>query len=123
MPARRSTWARTSASPASRPSCNPCSNASLCASACKSARAPTVAVLRGGAGPPSISGADHSATVAAFGVGSDKLAAAFAAETDGAFFGHALRDDDDFLLRGFDVGELHRAARLHVVLEDFRGAL
>ena len=49
--------------------------------------------------------------------------AALAAETDGAFLGQPLRDHHDFLLRRLDVGELHRPARFHVVLENFRGAL
>src|SRR5580700_7042607 len=123
MPASRSTCARTSARPASRPSCSPCSKASWCASACKSARPPAVGIF-GCAAPPSILGAFQSATVAAvLRLASDKLAAAFAAETDGALFRHPLGNDDDFLLCRFDVGEFHRTARFHVVLEDFRGAL
>src|ERR1700704_937012 len=118
MPARRSTCALISARPARRPSASPCSKASLCASACRSARPPTVAILCCGAGP-SMSGTVHNATVApGFALGSDKLARTLAAEADGALFGHSLRDHDDFLLRRLDVGQLHRTARLHVVLQD-----
>src|ERR1700723_497630 len=123
IPARRSTWARTSARPASRPSASPCAKASLCASACKSASAPTVAILCAPGGLP-MSGAFHSCAAAAgFAVGSDKFAAALAAEIDGAFLGQALCNDDDFLLCRLDVRELHRTACFHVVLEDFRRAL
>src|ERR1700704_4114008 len=122
MPARRSTCACTSARPAWRPSASPCSKASRCASACKSARPPTVANFCCGAGP-SMSGTVQRATVAPVLVlASDKLARTLAAETDRAFFRHALRDHDDLLLRRFDVRELHGAARLHVVLENFRRA-
>src|ERR1700761_7439819 len=118
MPASRSTCALTSAWPACRPSAKPCSNASLCASACKSARPPTVAI-RCCVGWPSMSGTVHRATVGVgFALESDKLARALAAEADGALFGHALRDHDDFLLGGFDIGQLHRPSRLHVVLEN-----
>src|ERR1700722_18746571 len=114
---------RTSARPASRPSASPCSKASLCASACRSARPPTVAILGCAAGP-SMSGTVHKATVAAcLALGSDKLTRPLAAETDRAFFGHALRDHDDFLLRGLAIRQFHRAARFHIVLEDFRRAL
>src|ERR1700733_13949221 len=123
MPASRSTCAFTSARPALRPSSSPCSKASLCASACRSARPPTVAILCCGAGL-SMSGTVHNATVApGFRLASDKLARPFAAETDRALFGHALRDHDDFLLRRLALGELHRAAGPHVVLEDFRRSL
>src|SRR6202020_744192 len=123
MPARRSTCAFTSACPALCPSSSPCSKASLCASACRSARPPTVAILCCGAGL-SMSGTVHNATVApGFKLASDKLARPFAAETDGTLFGHALRNHDDLLLRRLDIGELDRAARLHIVLEDFRRPL
>src|SRR5258708_3533321 len=120
MPASRSTCACTSARPACRPSVNPCSKASLCASACRSARPPTVGILCWGAGL-SMAGTVHSATVAGLALGSDKFARTLAAETDRAFFGHSLRDHDDFLLRRFDVGQLHRAACFHVVLQNLRG--
>src|ERR1700732_1109517 len=121
MSAKRSTWARTSARPASRPSANPCSKASLCASACKSASPPAVAILRA-TGP--MSGACQSwAPADDLDPVSDKVAAAFAAEIDGAFLGQALRNDHDFLLRRLDVREFHRTARFHVVLEDFCRAL
>src|SRR3984957_16798198 len=121
MPASRSTCALTSACPALRPSSSPCSKASLCASAWRSARPPTVAIFCCGAGL-SMSGTVHNATVApGFGLASDKFARPLAAETDGALFGHALRNHDDFLLRRLDVGQLDRSARLHIVLEDFRG--
>src|ERR1700761_3908198 len=123
MPASRSTCALTSARPAWRPSAKPCSNASLCASACRSASPPTVA-MRCCAGWPSMSGTVHSATVGpAFAWGSDKLARSLAAETDGALFGHPLCDHDDLFLRRFDIGQFYRAARFHVVLQDFCGAL
>src|SRR6202020_3310614 len=123
MPASRSTCAFTSACPALRPSSSPCSKASLCASACRSARPPTVAIFCCGAGL-STSGTVHNATVApGFKLASDRPARPFAAETDGALFGHALRDHDDFLLCRLDVGQLYRTACLHVVLEDFRGPL
>src|SRR5580704_9109839 len=123
MPASRSTCACTSARPALRPSARPCSKASLCASACKSARPPTVAIFCCGAGL-SMSGTVHNATVApGLGLTSDKLARPLAAETDGALFGHALRNHDDFLLRRFDVRQLYRTPRLHIVLEDFRRPL
>src|SRR6202040_3732649 len=115
MPPRLFTCARTSARPASRPSASPCSNASLCASACRSARPPTVAILCCAPGP-SMSGAVHNATVAGFGLASDKLAGPLAAKTDRAFFGHALCDHDDLLLRRLDIREFHRTARLHIVL-------
>src|SRR3984957_5563046 len=123
MPASRSTCAFTSARPALRPSSSPCSKSSLCASAWRSARPPTVAILCCGAGL-SMSGTVHNATVApGFGLASDKLARPLAAETDGALFGHALRNHDDFLLRRFDVRQLPRAPRLHIVLENFRRPL
>src|ERR1700676_4910908 len=118
MPDSRSTWARTSACPASRPSAKPCSNASWCASACRSARPPTVAKFCCDRALP-MSGTVHNATVAAgFALLSDKFAGSLAAQTDGALFGHALCDHDDFLLRGFDIGQFHRTACFHVVLED-----
>src|SRR5580698_7117543 len=123
MPASRSTCAWISARPASRPSASPCSNASLCASACRSARPPTVAILCE-VWAPSMAGTAHSATAAAgFGLTSDKIAGALAAKTYRALFRHALRDHDDFLLRRLDIGEFHRSARFHVVLEDFRRPL
>src|SRR5580692_1166973 len=123
MPASRSTCAFTSARPALRPSSSPCSKASLCASACRSARPPTVAIFCC-AGGLSMSGTVHNATVApVFEFASDKLARPFAAETDGALFGHALRDHDNFLLCRLDIGQLHRTACLHIVLEDFRRPL
>src|ERR1700730_15404432 len=123
MPPSRSTCARTSARPASRPSASPCSKASLCASACRSARPPTVAILCC-VGALSMSGTAHKATAAAcFEFTSDKFARALAAEAYGSLFGHALRDDDDLLLRRFDIRKLHRTAGFHIVLEDFRGTL
>src|ERR1700689_3767571 len=123
MPASRSTFAFTSARPALRPSSSPCSKASLCASACRSARPPTVAIFCCGAGL-SMSGTVHNATVApGFKLASEKLSRPFAAETDGALFGHALRNHDDFLLRRFDVRQLYRTPCLHVVFEDFRRPL
>src|SRR6516165_9165932 len=107
MPDNRSTCARTSARPASRPSASPCSNASLCASACRSASPATVAIFCVAAGLPT-SGALQRCALSEthFGVASDKFAAALAAETDGAFLGQTLRDDDDFLLRRLHVREL-----------------
>src|ERR1700677_4821643 len=117
MPSSLSTWARTSARPASRPSARPCSKASLWASACRSASPLTVGNLWP-AEPLPMSGAAQTLTVV-----SDKLGAALAAETDGAFLRQALRDHHDLLLRRLDLDELHGTARLHVVLENFRGAL
>src|ERR1700722_20933964 len=114
---------RTSARPASRPSASPCSKASLCASACRSASPPTVAILWAGNGLP-MSGAVHNRAPAAadLGVASDKFGSALAAKADAALFGQALCDDDDFLLRRFDIGEFHRTASFHIVLENFRRA-
>src|SRR5579863_261265 len=124
MPSSLSTWARTSVRPASRPSARPCSKASLCASACRSTSPATVAIFRSAIGLP-MSGAVQSCAPAEgdLALRSDKFAAALAAETDGAFLGQPLRDHHDFLLRRLHVGELHRAARSHVVLENFPGAL
>src|ERR1700722_9978963 len=118
MPGSRSTCACTSARPASRPSASPCSKASLCASSCRSARPATVAIFGAAPGLP-ISGAVHSCGPpgTALMLESDKFASALAAQTDGAFLGQTLRDDHDLLLRRLDIGELHRPARFHVVLE------
>src|SRR3984885_1456131 len=119
MPASRSTCALTSARPASRPSARPCAKASLCASACRSARPPTVGSLLV-SGAPSMEGAVHSDTPDTLVRTSDKLAVAFAAQADGAFFGQALRNHDDFFLRRFHLGQFDRSAGLHVVLQYFR---
>src|SRR5882757_3557301 len=121
MPANFSTCARTSPRPASRPSARPCSNASLYASACRSARPLTVGSLGLETGAPT-SGAAHTAAPAeaALVMTLDKLGASLAAQGNGALFGQTLDDNDDLLLRRLDIGEFHRTAGFHVVLEDFR---
>src|SRR6185437_828274 len=48
---------------------------------------------------------------------------ALAAERDGAGLGELAGDLQDLLLRALDLGEAHRALRLEVVAQHFRGAL
>src|SRR6185503_4253590 len=107
--------------PSTCPSLNPCSQASRSTSV----RCMTLTPLAPARGivAPSTAGRSQRDTSLRCARSDSDILLALAAELDGAFVGQLASGHQDFLLRGLDIREAHRALGLQVALEHFRGAL